>query len=149
MKLLSHLKIRTKLASMVCLSALTVTAIIGVSSVLSKSRMLEDRVQQMRTAVDMLHNLAQSLEEEVGAGKLTQAEARLQFHLRGVGQHGDDHPAQGMAGVEVLTPKIDDVRAHAELFGGVRPASTMVLVSGFVDPSFLVEIEADALLREE
>ena len=73
MKLLSHLKIRTKLASMVCLSALTVTAIIGVSSVLSKSRMLEDRVQQMRTAVDMLHNLAQSLEEEVGAGKLTQA----------------------------------------------------------------------------
>jgi methyl-accepting chemotaxis protein len=83
MKLLSHLKIRTKLASMVCLSALTVTAIIGVSSVLSKSRMLEDRVQQMRTAVDMLHNLAQSLEEEVSAGKLTQAEAKVQFHHRG------------------------------------------------------------------
>ena len=83
MKLLSHLKIRTKLASMVCLSALTVAAIIGVSSVLSKSRMLEDRVQQMRTAVDMLHNLAQSLEEEVGAGKLTQAEAKVQFHQRG------------------------------------------------------------------
>jgi enamine deaminase RidA (YjgF/YER057c/UK114 family) len=39
-------------------------------------------------------------------------------------------------------------RAHAELFGDVRPASTMVLVSGFVDPSFLVEIEADALLPE-
>ncbi|UPK39960.1 cache domain-containing protein [Bradyrhizobium sp. 186] len=83
MKLLSHLKIRNKLASMVCLAALTVTAIIGVSSVLSKSRMLEDRVQQMRTAVDMLYNLAQSLEEDVGAGKLTQAEAKVQFHLRG------------------------------------------------------------------
>lgn len=52
MQLLSHLKIRTKLASMVCLAALTVTAIIGVSSVLSKSRMLEDRAEQMRTAVD-------------------------------------------------------------------------------------------------
>src|SRR6266702_3012563 len=73
MKLLSHLKIRTKLASMVCLAALTVTAIIGVSSILSKSRMLEDRVQQMRTAVDMLYNLAQSLEEDVGAGKITGA----------------------------------------------------------------------------
>ena len=83
MKLLSHLKIRTKLTSMVCLSALTVTAIIGVSSVLSKSRMLEDRVQQMQTAVDMLHNLAQSLEDDVGAGKLTQAEAKVQFHMRG------------------------------------------------------------------
>jgi enamine deaminase RidA (YjgF/YER057c/UK114 family) len=40
-------------------------------------------------------------------------------------------------------------RAHAEVFGEVRPASTMVLISGFVDPSFLVEIEADALLPEE
>ncbi|MEY9397158.1 hypothetical protein ABIF66_007967 [Bradyrhizobium japonicum] len=32
MKLLSHLKIRTKLTSMVCLAALTVTAIIAVSA---------------------------------------------------------------------------------------------------------------------
>jgi enamine deaminase RidA (YjgF/YER057c/UK114 family) len=40
-------------------------------------------------------------------------------------------------------------RAHAEVFGDVRPASTMVLISGFVDPSFVVEIEADALLPEE
>ncbi|RTM10434.1 MAG: HAMP domain-containing protein [Bradyrhizobiaceae bacterium] len=83
MKLLSHLTIRTKLASMVCLSALTVTAIIGVSSVLSKSRMLEDRVQQMRTAVELLYNYAQSLQDEVTAGKLTAAEAKAQFHQRG------------------------------------------------------------------
>jgi enamine deaminase RidA (YjgF/YER057c/UK114 family) len=40
-------------------------------------------------------------------------------------------------------------RAHAEVFGDVTPASTMVLISGFVDPRFLVEIEADALLPEE
>ncbi|MBR0845417.1 cache domain-containing protein [Bradyrhizobium liaoningense] len=83
MKLLSHLKIRTKLASMVCLAALTVTAIIGVSAVLSKSRMMEDRVQQMRTAVELLYNFAQSLQDEVAAGKLTQAEAKAQFHQRG------------------------------------------------------------------
>ncbi|MBB4257157.1 MULTISPECIES: methyl-accepting chemotaxis protein [unclassified Bradyrhizobium] len=83
MKLMSHLKIRTKLASMVCLSALTVTAIIGVSSVLSKSRMMEDRVQQMRTAVELLYNYAQSLQEEVAAGKLTPADAKAQFHQRG------------------------------------------------------------------
>jgi enamine deaminase RidA (YjgF/YER057c/UK114 family) len=39
-------------------------------------------------------------------------------------------------------------RAHAELFGDVRPASTMLVVSGFLDPRWLVEIEADALLPE-
>ncbi|MFK4507816.1 cache domain-containing protein [Bradyrhizobium daqingense] len=83
MKLLSHFKIRTKLASMVCLAALTVTAIIGVSAVLSKSRMMEDRVQQMRTAVELLYNYAQSLQDEVTAGKLTQAEAKSLFHQRG------------------------------------------------------------------
>ncbi|MCJ9730725.1 methyl-accepting chemotaxis protein [Bradyrhizobium sp. PRIMUS42] len=83
MKLLSHLKIRTKLASMVCLAALTVAAIIGVSAVLSKSRMMEDRVQQMRTAVELLYNYAQSLQDEVSAGKLTLADAKAQFHQRG------------------------------------------------------------------
>jgi enamine deaminase RidA (YjgF/YER057c/UK114 family) len=43
----------------------------------------------------------------------------------------------------------DDVgRAHGEMFGDVRPASTMIVVSGFLDPRWLVEIEADALLPE-
>jgi enamine deaminase RidA (YjgF/YER057c/UK114 family) len=38
-------------------------------------------------------------------------------------------------------------RAHGEIFKDVRPASTMVQVSGFVDPGMLVEIEADAVIR--
>ena len=41
----------------------------------------------------------------------------------------------------------DDVgRAHGEMFGDVRPASTMIVVAGLLDPRWLVEIEADALL---
>lgn len=40
-------------------------------------------------------------------------------------------------------------RAHGELFASVRPASTMVVVSALLDPRWLVEIEADALLPEE
>ena len=39
-------------------------------------------------------------------------------------------------------------RAHAEIFGDVRPASSMVVVSAILDPRWLVEIEADALLPE-
>jgi enamine deaminase RidA (YjgF/YER057c/UK114 family) len=37
-------------------------------------------------------------------------------------------------------------RAHGEVFGEIRPASTCVVVSGLLDPRFLVEIEADAVL---
>jgi enamine deaminase RidA (YjgF/YER057c/UK114 family) len=40
-------------------------------------------------------------------------------------------------------------RAHGELFGDIRPASTMIVVSAFLDPSWIVEIEADALLPVE
>ena len=35
-------------------------------------------------------------------------------------------------------------RAHGEVFGQVRPAATMVVVTGFLDPRWKVEIEADA-----
>lgn len=39
-------------------------------------------------------------------------------------------------------------RAHGEVFGEIRPASTMVQVSALVDPAMLVEIEADAVIGE-
>jgi enamine deaminase RidA (YjgF/YER057c/UK114 family) len=37
-------------------------------------------------------------------------------------------------------------KAHAEVFGHVRPATTLVQVAGFVDPEILVEIEALAVI---
>jgi enamine deaminase RidA (YjgF/YER057c/UK114 family) len=39
-------------------------------------------------------------------------------------------------------------RAHAEVFGTIRPATTMVEVSRLIDPEMLVEIEADAIVPE-
>ncbi|HEY7400843.1 MAG TPA: RidA family protein [Actinomycetota bacterium] len=37
-------------------------------------------------------------------------------------------------------------RAHGEVFADVRPANTMLVVAGFLDPRWRVEIEADAVL---
>jgi enamine deaminase RidA (YjgF/YER057c/UK114 family) len=35
---------------------------------------------------------------------------------------------------------------HGELFGDVRPAATMVVVAGLLDPAWKVEIEAEAVV---
>ena len=37
-------------------------------------------------------------------------------------------------------------RAHGEVFGDVRPASAMIVVSSLLDPRWRVEIEVDALV---
>ncbi|MFJ9181929.1 MULTISPECIES: RidA family protein [Streptomyces] len=40
---------------------------------------------------------------------------------------------------------VEDIgRAHKELFDAVRPAASMIIVSGFVDPSLVVEVEVEA-----
>jgi enamine deaminase RidA (YjgF/YER057c/UK114 family) len=37
-------------------------------------------------------------------------------------------------------------RAHGEVFNEVRPAATMVVVAGLLDPRWKVEIEAEAVI---
>jgi len=40
-------------------------------------------------------------------------------------------------------------RAHGEVFGSIRPATTMVEVKRLIDPDLLVEIEADAMMDRD
>ena len=37
-------------------------------------------------------------------------------------------------------------RVHGEIFGTTRPASTMIVVAELLDPRWLVEIEAEAII---
>ena len=37
---------------------------------------------------------------------------------------------------------------HGEIFGEIRPASTMVVVAGLIDPRWKVEVELDAVVGE-
>lgn len=50
----------------------------------------------------------------------------------------------------ILLTHIGDWRAvakvHGEFFGSIRPANTVMEVSRFIEPDWLVEIEADAVL---
>jgi enamine deaminase RidA (YjgF/YER057c/UK114 family) len=50
-----------------------------------------------------------------------------------------------------LLTRIDDWRAvaavHGELFRDIRPVNTIVEVSRFIDPDWLVEIEVDAVVE--
>jgi len=50
----------------------------------------------------------------------------------------------------ILLTRIDDwesaARVHGEFFGQVRPANTTMQVTRFIDPDWLVEIEADAVV---
>lgn len=38
---------------------------------------------------------------------------------------------------------------HGEFFGEIRPANTIMQVSRFIDPDWLIEFEADAIVDEE
>ena len=48
----------------------------------------------------------------------------------------------------ITHPGVGDAvgRAHGEVFGEIRPAATMVVVAGLLDPRWVVEIEADAIV---
>jgi enamine deaminase RidA (YjgF/YER057c/UK114 family) len=51
-----------------------------------------------------------------------------------------------------LLTRIDDWQAvavvHGEFFGAIRPANTIMQVSRFIDPDWLVEFEADAVASD-
>jgi enamine deaminase RidA (YjgF/YER057c/UK114 family) len=52
----------------------------------------------------------------------------------------------------ILLVRIEDwervARVHGEFFADVKPVNTIMQVSRFIDPDWLVEVEADAIVSE-
>ncbi|MEK7229309.1 MAG: Rid family hydrolase, partial [Candidatus Binatota bacterium] len=52
----------------------------------------------------------------------------------------------------ILLTRIEDwevvAQVHGEIFREIRPATTVMQVSRFIDPDWLLEIEADAVVDE-
>ena len=53
----------------------------------------------------------------------------------------------------ILLTRIDDWQAvagvHGEFFRDIRPVNTIMQISRFIDPDWLVEIEADAVIDDD
>jgi methyl-accepting chemotaxis protein len=77
--LLSRLRLRTKLALLLGLSALAVLACVGASSALMHRHMIEGRIEKLRAVVHSAIGFAQALENRVAAGRLTREQALALF----------------------------------------------------------------------
>jgi enamine deaminase RidA (YjgF/YER057c/UK114 family) len=71
----------------------------------------------------------------------------IQAAIEGLGGHLSD-----VIRTRTFLTRIEDwekvALVHGEFFKDVRPASTIVQVIRFIDPEWLVEIEADAVVEE-
>ena len=71
----------------------------------------------------------------------------IQQALEGAGARLED-----VVRTRVLLTRIEDwetvIKARAEFFAPVRPVDTIMQVSGFVNPEWLVEFEADAVISD-
>lgn len=56
-----------------------------------------------------------------------------------------------MTRIRILLTRIEDweqvATVHGEFFRSIRPANTIMQVVRFIDPEWLVEIEADAVVE--
>jgi hypothetical protein len=79
MNILSRLRLRTKHANLLGLSALGLIASIAAGASLMHQRMPYDRIDKQRAVMQSAMGFAQSLEKQVTAGRITREQALARF----------------------------------------------------------------------
>ena len=87
----------------------------------------------------------------VGAGDAA-AQARRCLEIIGAALASAGASLADVVRTRILLTRIEDweavARVHGEVFRDIRPANTVMQVTRFIDPEWLVEIEADAVVAE-
>jgi len=85
----------------------------------------------------------------VGAGDAA-AQARRCFEIIAAALEGLGGSLADVTRTRILLTRIDDwekvARVHGEFFSSIRPANTIMQIGRFIDPEWLVEVEADAVI---
>jgi methyl-accepting chemotaxis protein len=107
MTFLGHLRLRTKLTLLICLSAVGLILSIGAGAFQMHQRMLADRADKMRAIVDVGKGLAQDLANLVTEKELSQDQAEARFRAQVHAMRFDD--GDGYIAVHVAGPNGEDL----------------------------------------
>jgi enamine deaminase RidA (YjgF/YER057c/UK114 family) len=81
------------------------------------------------------------------------AQARRCLEIIGAALEKSGASLKDVIRTRTLLVRIEDWQAiaavHGEFFRNIRPANTIMQVSRFIDPEWLVELEADAVVEDE
>jgi enamine deaminase RidA (YjgF/YER057c/UK114 family) len=85
----------------------------------------------------------------IGSGDVA-AQARRCLEIIAAALENAGASLKDVVRTRILLVRIEDWQAvaavHGEVFGGIRPANTIMQVSRFIDPEWLVELEVDAVV---
>jgi enamine deaminase RidA (YjgF/YER057c/UK114 family) len=88
----------------------------------------------------------------IGSGDVA-AQARRCLEIIGAALENAGASLRDVVRTRILLVRIEDWQAvaavHGEVFGDIRPANTIMQVSRFIDPEWLVELEVDAVVSRE
>ena len=145
MTLLSNLRLRTKLALLMILSAAALVVLASISASMMYHRMIDDRIDKLRSLVLTVRGLAESLETQVQAGHLTHDQAiatlRGELHHIRFGSPDDYFLAQTADGIVIMhggdparenkltTARDDAGRTSAELANQILRGTNLGMIT--------------------